>query len=129
MCSSRDASLAHSAPSPPAPSLPVALTLRRRCHIVGFHTLLRRVCDSLRRTFWILRKLVLREAEWWFLRGEKQWAGAATLEVPVSAVSVRALVSRKRLLNLLRRNQTLGLMLCNSYVEGERSLSVRRTRS
>ena len=56
-------------------------------------------------------------------------AGAATLEVPVSAVSVRALVSRKRLLNLSRRNQTLGLMLCNSYVEGECSLFVRRTRS
>ena len=67
------------------------------------------------------------EAEWWFLQGETQWAGAARLELPVSAVSVHALVCRRRLLNLSRRNQTLGLMLCNSYVEGEHSLFVRRT--
>ena len=72
-----------------------------------------------------MRELVLGEEEWWFLRGETEWAGAARLELPVSAVSVRALVSRRRLLNLSRRNHTLGLMLCNSYVEGEHSLSVR----
>ena len=69
------------------------------------------------------------KGEWWFLRGETLWAGGAGLELPVSAVSVRALVSRRRLLNVLRRNHTLGLMLCNLYVEGEHSLSVRRTRS
>ena len=77
----------------------------------------------------MLRELVLGEAEWWFLRGETQWARAARLQLPVSVVSVCALVSRRRLLNLSRRNHTLGLMLCNSYVEGEYSLSMRRTRS
>ena len=126
MSSSPDASPAHSAPSPPARSLAVASTLRRRCLIVGCQNLLWRACDSLRSQVLDFRELVLGEAEWWFLRRETQWAGAARLELPVSAVSVRALVSRRRLLNLSRTNQTLGLIVCNSYVEGEHCLCVER---
>ena len=126
MSSSPEASPAHSTPSPPARSLAVASTLRRRCLIVGCQNLLRRACNSLRSRFWILRELVLGEAEWWFLRRETQRAGAARLELPVSAVSVRTLVSHRRLLNLSRTNHTLGLILCNSYVEGEHYLCVER---
>ena len=124
--SSPDASPAQSVPSPPARSLAVASTLRRCCLIVDCQNLLRRACDSLRSRFWIFRELVLGEVEWWFLRRETQWAGAARLELPVSTVSVRALVSRKGLLNLSRTNQTLGLIVCNSYVEGEHCLCVKR---
>ena len=126
MSSSPDASPAHSASLPLACSLAVASTLRRRCLIVDCQNLLRRACDSLRSRFWIFRELVLDEAEWWFLRRETQWAGAARLEPPVSAMSVRALVSRRRLFNLSRMNQTLGLIVCNSYVEGEHYLCIER---
>ena len=126
MSSSPDTSPAHSAPSPPTRSLAVASTLQRRCLIVGCQNLLWCACDSLGSRFWILRELVLGKAEWWFLRRETQWAGATRLELPVSVVSVRTLVSRRRLLNLSRTNQTLGLIVCNSYVEGEHYLCVER---
>ena len=71
----------------------------------------------------------LGEAEWWFLR-LVQWAGAARPQLPVSAVTVDALVSCRRLLHLSRSNHTLGLILCTSYVEAEFCLYVERgTRS
>ena len=127
MSSYPNASPAYNAPSPLARNLAIASTLRQRCLIVGCHNLLRRACDSLRSRFWILRELVLGEAEWWLLRREMQRAGAARLELLVSAVSVHALVSCRRLLNLSRMNHTLGLILCNSYVEGEHCLCVERS--
>ena len=126
MSSYPNASPAHSALSPPAHSLAVASTLHRRCVIVRCDNYLQRVCDSLQSKFWNLRELVLGVAEWWLLRRETQRAGAARLELMVSAVSVRALVSRRRLLNLLCTNHTLGLIFCNSYVESEHCLCIKR---
>ena len=52
--------------------------------------------------------------------------GAARLQLPLSVVTVGALVSRRQLLYLSCRNHTLGSILCISYVEAEHYLCVER---
>ena len=65
-------------------------------------------------------------AEWWFLRREMHYTGAARLQLPLSAVTVGALVSCRRLLHLSCRNHTLDSILCILYVEAEHYLCVER---